>query len=206
MFSSVAAKGCGCCQTGQSVGLGVLVSGNKAEIDENLEMEIVRPQGPDGTVYETCDEDLVVGGFALALHETAGIPSRGEILLTVVYRKGHEIGALLDFLGCADGGEDHCASHLHDSRTVRLLGEFSGLDLDHAAVRELDLFRDNVHYCFLYVFITAGKRTVRVPDFSNKKGEDSLWNPSPWFSYAVYRRRPSSLIMLLYLSMSIFWR
>ena len=163
-------EGCGSSQAGECIGLGVLVSGDKAEVDEHLEVEIVRPERPDGTVDKTGDEDLVVRGLALALHEAAGIPSRGEILLTVVHREGHEIGALLDFLGCADGGEDHGASHLHDSRTVRLLGEFSGLDLDHAAVRELDLFRDNVHYCFLYVFITAGKRTVRVPDLSKKRG------------------------------------
>ena len=199
-------EGGGSGQAGEGVGLGVLVRGNEGQVDEYLQVEVLRPQGTDGAVHQAGDEDLVVRRFALALHETAGIAACGEIFLPVVHGEGHEVGALLDFLRCADGGEDHRASHLHDSGTVRLLGEFSGLDLDHAAVRELDLFRDNVHYCFLYVFITARVRTVRTPyHFQSKRGR-SVLDPSPCPPYRDYRRRPSSLTIFLYLSMSVRWR
>ena len=144
----------GGCKACEGVGLGVLVGADEAHLHEHLKMEIIRPQGADGPVDETGYEDLVIRGFAFTLQKTSGETPGGIILFTIIHCEGHEVCALLYFLGCTYGGEHHGASHFDNGRTVRLLGEFAGLDFDHAAVREFDLFVDDVHfYCFLYVFL-----------------------------------------------------
>ena len=149
-------KGAGGGQAGEGIRLDVLLGGDQTDVYENFQVEIIRPQRADGTVHQAGDEHLVVGGLALALQEAAGETPCGIVLLTVVHGEGHEIGAFLYFFGTGHGGEDHRSSHLDNGGAGGLLGQFAGLDLDHAAVREFDCFLDYVHYCFsiasLYVF------------------------------------------------------
>ncbi len=154
-------------------------------------MEIIRPKGTDGPVYKAGHQHLIVGGLAFALEETAGEAACGIILFPVIYGEGHEVGTLFYFFRSAYCGQQHCATHLYDCGTVCLLGKFAGFDFNHAAVRELDLFVDDVHYCFLLRLL---------------KKDGSPIGSHPAFSYCAYRRRPSFLTISLYLSMSTFWR
>ena len=72
------------------------------------------PERPDRTVNETGDEDFIIGGLALALHESARETSRSIEFFLVINRKRHEVSSFLYLLGRADSGEEHCASHLDD--------------------------------------------------------------------------------------------
>ncbi len=165
-------EGAGSGEAGEGVGLDILLRGDEVDVHEDLEMEVIRPQGTDGTVHEAGDEHLVVRGTALALEETAREPAGGIILFTIIYGEGHEVGTLLDFLRAGDGGEQHRASHLHHRGTGGLLGQFSGLDLDDPTVGQLDLLLDDVHlFCFCYVLYRLFP--VRPGTFFIKKGERS---------------------------------
>ena len=60
------------------------------------------------------------------------------------------------------------ANSLRSILPCRLLGEFAGLDFDHAAVRELDFLVDNVHFIvFLNVFLLkkGWLHTETIPEF-----------------------------------------
>ena len=63
---------CGCGEACQGVGLNVLLGADEAHLHKNFQMEIIRPQGADGPVYETGDEHLVVRGLAFTLEEASG--------------------------------------------------------------------------------------------------------------------------------------
>ena len=197
-------KGRRCGQAGKSVGLSVLIGRDKAHIYEYFQVEILGPQRAQGPVDKACDQNLVVRRFAFPLEEAAGKASCGIILLSVIHCEGHEIGALFNFFCSANCGEQHGAAHFYDCGTVGLLGKLAGFDFDHAAVRELDFFVDNVHYCFLYVFLLCGFSGVPLL-ICLKKGWLPLWEPPKLF-LLIYRRRPSFLTISLYLSMSTFWR
>ena len=138
-------EGAGGGQAGEGVGLDVLLGGNQADVDEDFQVEIIRPQRADGAVDQTGDEHLVVGGTAFALEETSGETAGGIVLFAVVYGKGHEISAFLDLFGACDGGQEHGATHLDDGRTVGLLGKFAGFDLDDPSVGQRDLLSNDVH-------------------------------------------------------------
>ena len=161
-------------EAGEGVGLDVLLRGDEVDVHEDLEMEVIRPQGTDRTVHEAGDQHLVVRGAAFALEETARKPAGGIILFAIIYGEGHEIGSLLDFLRAGDGGEEHGATHLHHRGTGGLLGQLSGLDLDDPTVGQLDLLVDDVHwFYFCYVFTSS----IVIPDligdpFSSKRGRD----------------------------------
>ena len=162
-------------QAGEGVGLDVLLRGDEHDVHEDLEMEVIRPEGADRTVHQAGDEHLVIGGTALALEETAGETAGRIILFTIIYGEGHEVGTLLDFLRAGDSGEQHRAAHLHHRGTGGLLGQFAGLDLDHPTVGQFDLLVDDVHlFYFCYVFTSSIVIPDRIGDlFSSKKGERS---------------------------------
>ena len=97
-------------------------------------MEILREQRPESTVHKTGDKNLVIGSFSFAFHESARESSCRIEFFFVVHLERHEISAFLDFFSACHSGEEHCASHLDDSRTVCLLGKFTGLDLDYPTI------------------------------------------------------------------------
>ena len=129
----------------KGIRLDVFLSRDKGNVDEHFRVEIIRPERPDGAVDQAADEDLIVARLAFPLHKTAGEASCGIILFFVVYGEGHKVGAFLHFRSGCHGGEKHSATHLHDSGSGGLLGQFAGLDLNHAAIREFDLLVDYIH-------------------------------------------------------------
>ena len=49
----------------------VLLCGNKGYVDEDLKVEIIRPERTDRSVDKSGYEDLIVAGLAFPLHESA---------------------------------------------------------------------------------------------------------------------------------------
>ena len=97
-------------------------------------MEIVREERTEGPVDKAGDQNLIIRGLAFPFHESAGEASRSIILFLVVYLEGKEIHVVSDFRGTCYSREEHRSSHLDYYGTVRLLGEFAGLDLDYPTV------------------------------------------------------------------------
>ena len=127
-------EGAGGGQAGEGVGLDVLLRGDEVDIHEDLQVEVIRPQGADRPVDQTGDEHLVVGGTAFTLEESAGEAACRIVLLAVVHGKRHEIRAFFHFFGTGDGGEQHGAAHFHHGGTGGLLGQLAGFDLDYPTV------------------------------------------------------------------------
>ena len=131
-------------QTGQRVGLNILV--RRDEVDRHVDFGVVirGEQGPEGAVDQAGDEHLAVVGARFALHETAGEAAYGGVLLLVFDLEGHEIGVGFCILCGHDGSEQHRVAHLDDDRAVGLLGQFARLDLDLATVGQRDDLADCV--------------------------------------------------------------
>ena len=64
-------EGAGSCESGKCVRLYILLCGYKGNVDEDLEVEIIRPERTDRSVDKSGYEDLIVTGLAFPLHETA---------------------------------------------------------------------------------------------------------------------------------------
>ena len=136
-----------CCrggQSGQRVGLNVLVSRNEGYRHVDFGVVVCGEQGAECAVDQTGNEDLAVVCAAFALHETSGIAADGGVLLLVLYLQGHEIGVGFCILGGHDGTEQHRVAHFDDDRAVGLFGQFARFDLDLASVGQGDRFTDCV--------------------------------------------------------------
>ena len=147
-------------QAGEGVGLDVLLGGDEPDVHKYGKVEIVREEGTQGAVHQAGDQDLVVRGLAFAFHKTARETSGGVEFFFVIHLQGEEIRSFRHFFGAGDRREQHRAAHPDNSGTVGLLGQFSGLNLDHPTVGQFDCFLDNVH--FVYVFTSSF--------YSSKKG------------------------------------
>ena len=64
-------EGAGSCEAGKGIRLYVLLCGNKGYVDEDLKVEIIRPERTDRSVDKSGYEDLIVAGLAFPLHESA---------------------------------------------------------------------------------------------------------------------------------------
>ena len=131
-------------QTGQRIGLNILVRRDEVHRDVNLGVVIRGEQGAQGAVDQTGDENLGVVCAALALHEAAGVAAAGGVLLLVFDLQRHEIGVGFRLFGGHDGTEQHRVAHLDDHRAVGLLGQLARLDLDLPAVGQHDRLADGV--------------------------------------------------------------
>ncbi len=140
-------------QSGQLVGHGVFIAADKGDADLHLGVEVVGEEGTQGTVDQTGDENLMLRGTGLALEETAGEATHGGVFFLIVNGEGHEVDVLAHLFLRADGGQKHCVVHADNGSAVGLFGQLTGLDFDHAAIAEIELFSDNVH-CFLLFSIT----------------------------------------------------
>ena len=97
-------------------------------------MEIIREKRPQSPVHKTRGKDLGIGSLSFPFHETARETSCSSEFFFVLDLERHEIHIFLSLFCASHGGEKHCAAHLDNYRTVSLLGEFSGLDLDYPSV------------------------------------------------------------------------
>ena len=125
-------------QTGQRVGLDVLVG--RDEVDRHVDLGVVvrREERAQRTVDQTRYEHLAVVGLALTLHETARIAAACGVFLLVFHLQRHEVRVGFCIFGGHDRRKEHRIALFHDNRAVGLLGQFAGLDHDLASVGERD--------------------------------------------------------------------
>ena len=142
----------GCCQCCQLVGHGVLVARNQGYLYLHFGMEIVGEKRTQGTVYKACNQNLVFRRTGLTLEKTPREATHGGIFFLIVNGEWHEIHKLSYFFLRTYGGQQHGVVHAHHCAAVGLLGQFAGLDFDHAAIAEIEFLCDDVH-CFFYCFI-----------------------------------------------------
>ena len=184
---------CGRCgQSGQRVGLNVLVG--RDEVDRHVDFGVVvcGEQGAECAVDQTGNEDLAVVGTAFALHEAAGIAAYGGVLLLVLYLQGHEIGVGFCILGGHHGTEQHRVAHFDDDRAVGLFGQFARFDLDLASVGQGDRFTD----CIVQLFFFHKKfKPMSVFDCFRNENEGNPSRELPSFLPRDYLRRLSVLII-----------
>ena len=91
-------------------------------VHEGLGVVVSREQRTEGTVNESCNQNLVVRCFAFAAGKASGETTRRSKLLFVLYRQGHKIGTGHCVFGRADGSQNHrVAQSRHDS-AVSLFG------------------------------------------------------------------------------------
>ena len=131
-------------QTGQGVGLDVLVGRDQIDGDVYFGVVVRGEQRAQRAVDQTGHEDFGVVGLAFALHETAGIAACGGILLLVLHLERHEVGVGFCILGGDHGTQEHRVSHLHYHGAVGLFGQFARFDFDPASVGQLDRLADCV--------------------------------------------------------------
>ena len=136
-------------QTGQRVGLNILVGRNEVHRHVNFGVVIRGEQGTQGAVDQTGDENLTVVGAAFALHEAAGIASARSVLLFVLHLERHEIGVGFCVLGGYYRGQEHRIALLDHHRAVGLLGQFARFDLDLASVGQ----RNDLADCIVQLFV-----------------------------------------------------
>ena len=139
-------KGCGSGEAGEGIWLDVLLGGDEPYVYEYCEVEIVREQRPEGSVYKPGNENFIVVSLSFPLHESARESSCGIVLFFVVDLKREEISLLVSFFRASYRSEKHCASHFDDGRSVGLLRHLAGLNLDCPTIGQYDLLCDDIHY------------------------------------------------------------
>ena len=114
-------------------------------VDLHVGVKIIRESGAQRPVYETADQDFIVGKAAFpALKASRKFTGRSEFFL-VINRKREKIDTRTGIGRSHCRGEEHRIAHADDDRAVGLLGQTTGLDLDCPAIRQQDLFVDYVH-------------------------------------------------------------
>ena len=179
-----------CGQSGQCVGLNVLVGRDEGDRHIDFGVVVCGEQGAERAVDQPCDEDFAVVGAAFALHEAAGIAAYGGVLLLVLYLQGHEIGVGFCILGGHHGAEEHRVAHLDDDRAVGLLGQFARFDLDLASVGQRDRFADCV---VQLLFFHKNKPIMFFELFFHNENEGNPSRELPSFLPRDYLRRLSVL-------------
>ncbi len=98
--------------------------------DLHLVAVALRPERPDRAVDHPRGQDRPLGGASLALEEAAGdLPGRVHPLLDI-HREREKVGAFAGLGSARRGRQDHGVATADDDRSVRLLGETSGLHRD----------------------------------------------------------------------------
>ena len=144
-------------QTGQGIGLNILLGRDQVYRYENLGVVIGREEGAQCAVDQTSRQHLAIVCLAFTLHKTARVATTSGVLLLVLDLKGHKISVGFCILGGHYRTEEHRAAHLDDHRTVGLLGQLARFDLDHATIFERNLLTDSIvqllffHDCFCFL-------------------------------------------------------
>ena len=124
-----------------------VVGRNHPGDDLGFAVVTIGEQRSETAVDQPAGEDLPFGRPSFAFEEAAGDAAAGVGVFAVVNCQGQEVDPLaLAFLG-ARGDENHGVAHSDDGRSVRLFGDFSGLELQGLAVN-LDGLRYNAHSVF----------------------------------------------------------
>ena len=144
-------------QTGQCIGLNILLGRNQVHRYEYLGMVVSREEGAQCAVNQTGRQHLAIVRLAFTLHKTARVATTSGVLLLVLDLKGHKISVGFCILGGHHRTEEHRAAHLDDHRTVGLFGQLARFDLDYATIFERNLLTDSIvqllffHVCFCFL-------------------------------------------------------
>ena len=145
-------------ETRQRIRLVHTIRGNHIHRHESLRMVVIREQRSEGTVDQTCRQNLIIGGFSLPLRKTAWESSVRAELLFVLHRQRHEIRSRYCFFRRTHCRQHHSVAHFHYDSAVRLLRQLTRLDTDRTAVRQSDRLSNYIH-----LFSFSSKNILNIP-------------------------------------------
>ena len=117
-------------QKGKDIRFIFFVCGEYRRVDLYLIVIIIREEGAQGTVNETCRQGFYLTGSSYIPAEVVpGYSSTRVGHLLIFHCKGEEINPLADLI-CTDNRHQYdCLPKSHDDRTTRLLRYTTGFDV-----------------------------------------------------------------------------
>ena len=136
---------CGRGAHGDDVGLVLTVVGQHLGDDENLVVETLGEQRPEGAVDQAAGQRFLFGRAALALEEAAGDAAGSGEFFLVVDGQREEVLSRLDVLGGSDRAQDDGFAEGRENRAVGLAGDAARFELEGLAAK-IDFYSLDVEH------------------------------------------------------------
>ncbi len=140
-------------QTGYALGHIDAIGTVKGDVDKRISMVISGEERTQSAVDKTRNQYLIVARLALAAGEAAREASGGSEFLLVLNRQRHKVRTRHGILGTAYRRQNHRVAQRRHHGSVRLLRQLARFQRDDTAVRQLNLFSNNVHCLFFVLFL-----------------------------------------------------